>query len=150
MQKIVNCPKCRTPLGLPEGAKSIRCAICGAVTAIAKNDGSSSSGATMASNFGDFVNSIFSIGKHARRPNPHKYSPLPPATNGSKRAVLCGICYRGRKYKLEGCINDIKCIKYLLITRFRFPEASIVVLSGKILTSLLQKHFTCQFSCVCD
>ncbi|MCD7465745.1 hypothetical protein HAX54_001843, partial [Datura stramonium] len=35
MLMLVNCSNCRTPLQLPPGARSIRCAICQAVTQLA-------------------------------------------------------------------------------------------------------------------
>lgn len=49
--------------------------------------------------------------------------------SGNKRALLCGISYKNTPYELKGCINDVNCMKYLLATRFNFPEDSIVTLT---------------------
>ncbi|KAK7319436.1 hypothetical protein RJT34_04157 [Clitoria ternatea] len=55
------------------------------------------------------------------RPSYHAY--------GSKRAVLCGILYHGKSYRLKGSVNDVKCMKYFLIKEFRFPSDSILMLT---------------------
>ncbi|XP_047153945.1 metacaspase-3-like [Vigna umbellata] len=55
------------------------------------------------------------------RPSFHVY--------GSKRAVLCGIRYHGKSYKLKGSINDAKCMKYFLIKHYGFPSDSILMLT---------------------
>lgn len=47
-----------------------------------------------------------------------------------RRAVICGVTYRKRKYKLKGTINDVKNMKQLLIERFGFLEQNILVLTG--------------------
>eukprot|EP00887_Chlorella_sp_A99_P000533 scaffold17.g533.t1 len=39
--------------------------------------------------------------------------PVPPAA-GKKKAVIVGINYYGTQMQLRGCINDSKCIEYLL------------------------------------
>lgn len=49
--------------------------------------------------------------------------------SGNKRAVLCGISYRNTPYELKGCFHDVENMKYLLTTRFKFPEDSIVTLT---------------------
>lgn len=56
------------------------------------------------------------------RPSFHVY--------GSKRAVVCGIRYHGKSYKLKGSINDAKCMKYFLIKHYGFPSDSILMLTG--------------------
>lgn len=47
-----------------------------------------------------------------------------------KRAVLCGLLHKGTKHELDGCINDVKIMKYILVVRFKFPESSIITLTG--------------------
>jgi len=42
---------------------------------------------------------------------------------GNKKALLIGINYFGQMYQLSGCINDVKNIKQLLITKFGFSDA---------------------------
>ncbi|XP_058006627.1 metacaspase-3 [Hevea brasiliensis] len=46
-----------------------------------------------------------------------------------KRALLCGVSYK-KKYKLKGTVNDVKNMRDLLITDFRFPEECIRQLTG--------------------
>ncbi|KAL9174540.1 hypothetical protein ABFS82_02G058900 [Erythranthe guttata] len=52
-----------------------------------------------------------------------------PAAHGCKRAVLCGITYKGHKHSLNGSINDVLYMKKLLADRFGFPHSSILVLT---------------------
>ncbi|KAK7319437.1 hypothetical protein RJT34_04158 [Clitoria ternatea] len=47
----------------------------------------------------------------------------------NKRAVLCGVSYRRRKFRLKGTINDITNMKELLIKNFKFPNECIRVLT---------------------
>ncbi|WOL10486.1 metacaspase-1 [Canna indica] len=107
---LVNCSGCRTPLQLPPGAKSIRCALCHAVTQVAEPRG--------------YV-------PPAAIPSPGAGTPsgAPPSPHGRKRAVICGISYRYSRHELKGCINDAKCMRYLLVNRFHFPESSIIMLT---------------------
>ncbi|KAM7273950.1 hypothetical protein ACFE04_028614 [Oxalis oulophora] len=53
----------------------------------------------------------------------------PPPPPGHKRAVICAVSYKDTDGELEGCINDAKYMKYMLINRFKFPEASILMLT---------------------
>lgn len=52
-----------------------------------------------------------------------------PSTFGKKRALLCGISYRSRRYELKGSINDVNCMRYLLRDKLGFPDQSILVLT---------------------
>ncbi|RWR86754.1 metacaspase-1 [Cinnamomum micranthum f. kanehirae] len=52
-----------------------------------------------------------------------------PWQHSPKRAVICGISYRKSSHELKGSINDAKCMKDLLITRFGFPESAIFMLT---------------------
>lgn len=49
---------------------------------------------------------------------------------GSKRALLCGVTYNKRKYKLKGTQNDVINMKDLLINTFHFPANCVRILSG--------------------
>ncbi|ORX69344.1 hypothetical protein BCR32DRAFT_297422 [Anaeromyces robustus] len=42
---------------------------------------------------------------------------------GNKKALLIGINYIGQQFQLRGCINDVKNIKELLITKFGFSDS---------------------------
>ncbi|KAJ0837101.1 putative transcription factor Znf-LSD family [Helianthus annuus] len=132
MNMLVNCSNCRTPLTLPPGAKSIRCAICQAITPIADpssprppysgRDQSYPTGYTV-------INGPAAT--HVTSPPPYSYAPAgsPPSVHGRKKAVIVGVSYRNTNHELKGCINDAKYMKHLLITKFQFPEASIVMLT---------------------
>ncbi|CAA7393211.1 unnamed protein product [Spirodela intermedia] len=122
---LVNCSRCRTPLQLPPGARSIRCAICQAITNIA--DPREAPALPPGQYHGN--------GYGAAPPPPQLPSPYgppggPPASpHGRKKAVICGISYKFSRHELKGCINDAKCMRHLLINRFHFPEASIIMLT---------------------
>lgn len=53
--------------------------------------------------------------------NPPKY--------GRKRAVICGVSYRGQKSSLDGSINDAISMKDFLVRSMRFPDSSIILLT---------------------
>ncbi|GKD97592.1 metacaspase-1 [Tanacetum coccineum] len=125
MLMLVDCSNCHTPLQLPPGARSIRCSICQAITNVADPRSLPAPPPPQ---------------QHATSSN--YYAPPPhvpvsydrlhgqlPGVNGRKKAVICGISYKGSKNELKGCINDAKCMKYLLIHKFKFPESSIVMLT---------------------
>ena len=46
----------------------------------------------------------------------------------SKRALLVGCNYPGTKCELHGCANDVRRMKALLLDRFGFDEADILVM----------------------
>ncbi|KAG5558212.1 hypothetical protein RHGRI_008216 [Rhododendron griersonianum] len=127
MLMLVDCTNCRTTLQLPPGANSIRCAVCQAVTRIADPPARSAPPppyAAAASSHGQYYPPPAS-------PSPYNHAPpgQPPSAHGHKRAVICGISYRYSRHELKGCVNDAKCMKYLLINRFKFPESSILMLT---------------------
>ena len=54
----------------------------------------------------------------------------PPNAHGSRKALIVGINYKYSRYQLKGCLNDANCMKFMLTTKFDFPEASILMLTG--------------------
>nr|DAD18290.1 TPA_asm: hypothetical protein HUJ06_019753 [Nelumbo nucifera] len=126
---LVNCSNCQTPLRLPPCATSIRCSICRAITYVADP--------CRAPPARTYSCNKYSAAPYqpprppAAAPLPYNHAPLspPPSPYGRKRAVICGISYRNAPYELKGCINDAKCMRYLLINRFKFPESSILMLT---------------------
>ncbi|CAL0328173.1 unnamed protein product [Lupinus luteus] len=109
---IINCPGCRTPLQLPPGAVSIRCSLCHSVTLL-----SDPGAVPLPSSPVD------------PPPPPSTYNLAPPNPHGRKKAVVIGISYRFSRHELKGCINDANCMRYFLINKFNFPEASIIMLT---------------------
>ncbi|KAL6759392.1 metacaspase type I [Haematococcus lacustris] len=62
---------------------------------------------------------------------PHPAAPpmaMPPPGGPQKKAVLVGCSYPGTRAQLNGCINDVKCMKHLLTTRFGFHDSNIILL----------------------
>ncbi|CAM8976116.1 unnamed protein product [Rhodiola kirilowii] len=107
MDLLVNCSNCHTALRLPQGASSLQCVICQVVTQVAVTP--------------------------APPPNSHNPISRMPAghlqVHGQKRALVCAVSYKKTKNELKGCDNDAKCMKFLLINRFKFPEASVLMLT---------------------
>ncbi|KAL3538658.1 hypothetical protein ACH5RR_002024 [Cinchona calisaya] len=46
-----------------------------------------------------------------------------------KRALLCGVSYKNRKFKLKGTMQDVTNMANLLIDKFNFPTNAILVLA---------------------
>ncbi|KAM0878507.1 hypothetical protein ACQ4PT_034831 [Festuca glaucescens] len=66
---------------------------------------------------------------HAMQP---RHNPGFGVCRSKKRAVLIGIKYTGRRAsELRGPINDVKCMKHLLTTRFGFPSEGIIILTDE-------------------
>ncbi|XP_042492261.1 metacaspase-3-like isoform X2 [Macadamia integrifolia] len=76
--------------------------------------------------------------------NGYNYPPLPPspplsapaisysssvARRGRKKALLCGVSYKGKRFELKGSINDVNCMRYFLVQRMGFPNESVLVLT---------------------
>nr|XP_048332277.1 metacaspase-1-like isoform X1 [Ziziphus jujuba var. spinosa] len=131
MFMLVNCSSCRTPLQLPPGSQSIRCAICQAITHIADPRAVPSPASSQYAPPPPSSNAT-----PPPPPSPYSHAPPgpPPNAHGRKKAVICGISYRYSRHELKGCINDAKCMRYLLINKFQFPESSILMLTA-ILTA---------------
>lgn len=109
--QLVSCPNCRTELWLPLGYAGFRCDYCRA-------------------NVG--VRPAVPVGRRpAGRNGNNNYIPPLVRVSRKKRAVLCGISYENTQYELKGSINDVSCMKYLLTTKFNFPEDSVIVLTEK-------------------
>ena len=53
---------------------------------------------------------------------------MPPAGGPRKRAFICGINYLGSNARLSGCINDAKCMEYLLKSKFGFSQEQILLM----------------------
>jgi metacaspase-1 len=64
-------------------------------------------------------------GAAAGRNEPSQFRPT-----GRKKALLIGINYTGRQ-QLQGCVNDVKCMQYLLATRFGFGPENTTVMTDK-------------------
>ncbi|CAH8389542.1 unnamed protein product [Eruca vesicaria subsp. sativa] len=62
-------------------------------------------------------------------PPPPRLLEALPSPFGNKRAVLCGVNYRGKSYSLKGCISDAKSMRCFLVQQMGFPIESILMLT---------------------
>lgn len=46
-----------------------------------------------------------------------------------RKAVIIGCNYPGQQAELAGCINDAKCIEYMLRTKFGFDPIDVLMLT---------------------
>ena len=152
---LVDCSNCGRALELPSGAHSIRCAICHAVTRIA-DPRSLQPPPPPPQGFYSSTHQhqpYYPPPQPFAAPSPYNHAPRgpPPAVHGRKRAVICGISYRNSRHELKGCINDAKCMKYLLVNKFNFPESSILMLTGTLflIFDLSLSLFMLDFLCFC-
>ncbi|KAL8539471.1 hypothetical protein ACS0TY_001184 [Phlomoides rotata] len=137
MLMLVNCSNCRTPLQLPPGATSIRCAICQAITRIGEPRSAPPAYLPTTSSYNGYNNNYYPPPPPPQTqpappaPSPYNHAPPgpPPPAHGRKKAVIVGISYRNSKNELKGCINDAKCMKFMLSNRFKFPDSSILMLT---------------------
>ncbi|KAG6423291.1 hypothetical protein SASPL_113683 [Salvia splendens] len=122
MYPLITCSNCRTQLQVPPGAPSIRCAICQAITAVADPRQAPPPAHT---------SPYPPASPSPPQPSPYSHAPPgpPPNPHGRKKAVIIGISYKFSRHELKGCINDAKCMKHLLMNKFRFPESSILMLT---------------------
>lgn len=129
---LVNCSNCRVPLQLPPGARSIRCALCQAVTNVADPRAAPPPPPAASSPSPSPAQTT------PPAPSPYNHAPPgpPPPVHGRKKAVIVGISYKYSRHELKGCLNDAKCMRHLLINKFQFPEASILMLTGNSFLSL--------------
>ncbi|XP_057419302.1 metacaspase-3-like [Lotus japonicus] len=140
------CNQCGTLLVVPPEVQAFKCAVCHGITKIVLPGSLSqayNSVSHVAGRFRGFINTIMMTSSvnnnnqgYGATPHfgyylqPQPLRPLiPPSAFGSKRAVLCGICYHGKSYRLKGSLNDVKCMKYFLINHFGFPSDSILMLT---------------------
>ena len=131
MLMLVDCSNCRTALQLPPGASSIRCSLCHTVTRVADPRGVPPPPAS-SQHYPPPPTVPSPYNQAPQFPSPYNQAPpgQPPSAHGRKRAVICGISYRNSRNELKGCINDAKCMKFMLINKFKFPESSIIMLTG--------------------
>ncbi|XP_027348400.1 metacaspase-3 [Abrus precatorius] len=143
------CNHCGIVLGVPPEVHVFECAVCHGITHIRPTGPLSQAYNSIyhiADRFRGFINTIMTSSVNTSsnpgyygathfgyHPQPQSLRPsyplMPPPAYGSKRAVLCGICYHGKSYRLKGTVNDVKCMKYFLIKQFGFPSDSILMLT---------------------
>ncbi|KAM1233014.1 hypothetical protein EV1_002690 [Malus domestica] len=142
------CNGCGRQLLVPSEAQIIRCDACEGITRISRSSvnpliraGQDTINHTVNRVKSRMTRVMSMPSPNAARPaNPQYYQhqlsqpfvpkPLmPPSAYGRKRAVLCGVSYNGKSYKLKGTVNDVHCMKYFLVDRLGFPNHSVLLLT---------------------
>ncbi|KAL5210748.1 hypothetical protein ABZP36_006371 [Zizania latifolia] len=132
------CSGCGAYLAVPPGARSVRCALCHAVTRVEPRR--HGAGGLQHYALGRLIKGLISAFTSPQQPSSSSSGSqriggsygLPasyPRAGGNKRALLVGISYAGTKYELKGTVNDVNCMSYLLRERFYFPGDSILILT---------------------
>lgn len=142
------CGRCGSQLVVPPEAQTVQCAVCQAVTRIRPNheypwvqvQDSIHHAANRLKSLMNTVVAASVTGYPAPNSQVYGYYPQPPrpapqlmppkTSHGRKRALLCGVSYYGRGYKLKGSVNDVRCMRYFLLEKLGFPNDSILVLTG--------------------
>ena len=142
MNSMIVCPTCRTTITAPPGAPVIQCGICRNLVSVGAPPHVSHHTLMMLA-IGYLANSLYSsqtsaypapygaapppypspaaspypssVPSYLGAPSPAPYPAPPPI--GRRKALIIGICYKGSPNQLGGCINDAKCMKYLLTTK---------------------------------
>ncbi|XP_022762414.1 metacaspase-3-like isoform X1 [Durio zibethinus] len=150
MTRRERCSGCGLYLLVPPEARTIRCAVCQAITntitPVKSNVRANVHwGHLRDSLLGPDQTSVQRLGydsypgsgthgiPYVYAPHQRPPQPRPPlsavSVHGRKRALLCGVNYHGKSYRLKGSINDVKCMRYLLIEKLGFPNDSILMLT---------------------
>uniref|UniRef100_A0ACD5YLR2 Uncharacterized protein n=1 Tax=Avena sativa TaxID=4498 RepID=A0ACD5YLR2_AVESA len=112
----MECPQCGTRFAVPRGARTVQCGHCRVVTRVERHGAVS------------FVRNMLTNITGGGRTKPH---PGYPRVQGNKRALLVGINYTGTASQLNGPINDVKCMTFLLSIKYGFSGDSILVLTDE-------------------
>ncbi|MED6165460.1 hypothetical protein PIB30_099761 [Stylosanthes scabra] len=139
------CSHCGTTLVVPSEVHVFKCALCHGIThtrpsSIGPLSHAYNSVSHVADRFRGFINTIITNNNNPSRFGHNYYYPqslrpcsypmmMAPNSYGPKRAVLCGICYHGRSYRLRGSVTDVKCMRYFLMNKFGFSSDSILMLT---------------------
>lgn len=143
------CSWCGVQLVVPPEAQAVRCAVCLSVTNTNLYDPppiQAKNSLYRAANFvkglvGTVTNNIHSLANptgsypgvytsnYGYYPPAPSLPRLPTSVHGRKRALLCGVSYTGKRYKLKGSVNDVRCMRYFLVEEMGFRNDSILILS---------------------
>ncbi|PIA43470.1 hypothetical protein AQUCO_01900102v1 [Aquilegia coerulea] len=149
------CNGCGKLLLVPPEAKNMRCAWCQTVTPVRPPDpynrtqdpvrqaatwmkGFMSNVSNKIDTIATSINgypavtgpsNLYGNGTYAYNPPPVSLPLSFPSVHGKRRALLCGLCYRSKRYELKGSINDVNCMRYFLVEKLGFPHDSILILT---------------------
>lgn len=125
-RRLIPCSECSAMIEAPPTATTIHSSKCDTCTSVPNKPASKSNPDFARDSRSASLTSTWQINKQVN--NPGGAQP-----NSKKRALLCGVSYKGLKYKLKGTINDVKKMKHFLMERFDFPKQSILILTGILL-----------------
>ncbi|WJZ84561.1 hypothetical protein VitviT2T_004161 [Vitis vinifera] len=108
-KRVIQCSKCSSNIEVPPTAQTIHCRQCNTYILVSRASRSISGNPLVMSK------QVTNSGATQPRLN--------------KRALLCGVSYRGLKYRLRGTINDVNRMQQFLTKRFNFPKQSIRILT---------------------
>ncbi|XP_027339134.1 metacaspase-1-like isoform X2 [Abrus precatorius] len=128
-EATLTCTGCKQEFLVPSATTTYRCYKCQGVSySFSRYEQSREDGGSKLFKH-DQLNNANANGVLLSRLSPSIGSSSPLSTDRNKRAVLCGVIYRNRKFKLEGTINDIVNMQSLLVDKFKFPIECIRVLT---------------------
>ncbi|KAL2460426.1 Metacaspase-1 [Abeliophyllum distichum] len=131
--KRVRCSCCGVQLVVPPNTYTVQCATCLTVIRFQTRNHLGQAHDSIrhtASRMKDLLNTVSSKVASGNAHHSQPVAPsLPVSAHRRKRAVLCGVSYYGNKYRLNGTVNDVKCMRYFLIQKLGFPSDSILLLS---------------------
>lgn len=116
--RVEKCNSCGTQQLVPYETQIFKCGECGAIVQFPKKDND------------HWLKVHASVYRPGHRLQNVVETAAPGLRSTRKRAVLCGVTYKNSIYHLKGSVNDVKCMQYLLATKFRFPKDSILILTG--------------------
>ncbi|OVA09160.1 zinc finger protein [Macleaya cordata] len=148
-RRTEKCNGCGIQLAVPPAARSIRCIVCQTVTPVrpinytyVQPDDPVRQATRwvkgMLNNVSNTIDSVLTstiTNSGSTVPTYSYYLPVLhqplkfPPVHGKKKALLVGVCYRSRRYELRGSINDVNCMKFLLVEKLGFSKDSILVLT---------------------
>ncbi|KAF2294055.1 hypothetical protein GH714_007138 [Hevea brasiliensis] len=156
-RRDIRCSWCGVQVLVPPEAQAIRCAVCQAITRVQSYDPLTQVRDSINQAATRIINIVSSTmtgpvssypvapavgtcgyGYYVQPPRP-VILPL-PSLHGRKRAVLCGVSYKGKSYRMKGSINDVKCMRYFLVEKLGFPSDSILMLTGDSLVFHFSGH----------
>ncbi|CAA2975551.1 Hypothetical predicted protein [Olea europaea subsp. europaea] len=105
------CRHCGLKLLVPFEERTIHCPSCGGITILQSR----------------FNGNVHYLPINTQVTGSNQVSPS--LAHGKKRAVLCGITYKGHQKSLKGSVNDVLIMRELLIKRLGFPSSSVLLLT---------------------
>ncbi|XP_065871676.1 metacaspase-1-like isoform X2 [Euphorbia lathyris] len=142
--KRERCGWCSVQLLVPIEAQTVRCAVCQGVTRFQSYDTLTQVRDSINQAANRIINKVSTTvtGYTAAAPvggygyNGYYVKPPRqmgvPSAHGRKRAVLCGVSYKGTSYKIKGSINDVNCMRFFLVEKLGFPMDCILMLTDEI------------------